>query len=341
MRAAGLRAGTGEALAAEGLNADDGADHVAVDVEVADAGARRDPPHGGLDTAVDAEGQAVARRVDRIDDAVEVAGPPADDVQHGPEHLAVQQADAVDLEDVRREEGAARRLGVQVAAGEHLRRALHMPDMVAQPRERRGVDDRADIRRQQAGVADPQFGDGAGQHGENPGGDILLQEQDARRGTALAGAVEGGQDDVVDDLLRQGGGIDDHGVLATGLGDQRHDRSRPGGQHAADAAGRVGRAGEGDAGDAQVGDEQAADLAAAGQQVQHVFRDAGAVQQPHRGRGDQRRLAGGLGHHGVAGGECGGDLAGEDRQREVPGADAGEHAAAVQPEPVLLARRAG
>ena len=37
MWAAGLGAGAGEALAAEGLHADDGADHVAVDVEVADA----------------------------------------------------------------------------------------------------------------------------------------------------------------------------------------------------------------------------------------------------------------------------------------------------------------
>src|SRR5215475_13898663 len=36
-RAAGLGAGAGEALATEGLHADDGADHVAVDVSVADA----------------------------------------------------------------------------------------------------------------------------------------------------------------------------------------------------------------------------------------------------------------------------------------------------------------
>ena len=36
VRAAGLRAGAGEADAAEGLRADDGADHVAVDVDVAD-----------------------------------------------------------------------------------------------------------------------------------------------------------------------------------------------------------------------------------------------------------------------------------------------------------------
>ena len=39
--------------------------------------------------------------------------------------------------------------------------------------------------------------------------------------------------------------------------------------------------------------------------------------------GDQRRLLGRLGDHRVAGGQRGRDLAGEDRQREVPRADAG------------------
>jgi hypothetical protein len=64
------------------------------------------------------------------------------------------------------------------------------------------------------------------------------------------------------------------------------------------------------------------------------------VEQAHGLGGDQRRLLGGLGEHRVAGGQRGGDLAGEDGQREVPGADADEHAAAVQAEGVGLARRA-
>ncbi len=73
--------------------------------------------------------------------------------------------------------------------------------------------------------------------------------------------------------------------------------------------------------------------------MQHVAGDAGLVQQPHGGGGDQRRLLGGLGDDGVAGGERGGDLAGEDRQREVPRRDAGEDAAAVQRQRVALAGR--
>ena len=50
-------------------------------------------------------------------------------------------------------------------------------------------------------------------------------------------------------------------------------------------------------------------LAVAGQQMQHVAGNAGLVQQPHRGGGDQRRLLGRLGDHGIAGGERRRDLA--------------------------------
>ena len=57
--------------------------------------------------------------------------------------------------------------------------------------------------------------------------------------------------------------------------------------------------------------------------------------------GDARRLRGGLGDDGVAGGERGGDLAEEDREREVPRRDAGEHAAPRQPQLVPLPSRAG
>src|SRR5260221_14775807 len=60
MRAAGLGPGARQALAAEGLHADDGADHVAVDVEVADPHPTLDRAHPLVHAAVDAEGEAVA-----------------------------------------------------------------------------------------------------------------------------------------------------------------------------------------------------------------------------------------------------------------------------------------
>src|SRR3546814_13029451 len=63
------------------------------------------------------------------------------------------------------------------------------------------------------------------------------------------------------------------------------------------------------------------------------------MQQPNGGGGDQRRLLRRLGDDGVAGGQCGGELAREDGEREVPGTDAGEDAAAVQAQAVPLAGR--
>ncbi len=59
----------------------------------------------------------------------------------------------------------------------------------------------------------------------------------------------------------------------------------------------------------------------------------------HLGR-DQRRLLGGLRDHCVAGRKRGDHLAGEDREREVPRADAGEHAATAQAQAIRLAGRA-
>ncbi len=79
----------------------------------------------------------------------------------------------------------------------------------------------------------------------------------------------------------------------------------------------------------------------AGHEVQHLARDAGFVQQAHGRERDERRLFRGLRDDGIAGGERAGDLAGEDRHRKVPRADAGEDAAAVQRDLVALAGRPG
>ncbi len=89
-----------------------------------------------------------------------------------------------------------------------------------------------------------------------------------------------------------------------------------------------------------VGQGGADRLAAAGDQGQQVRVQTGLVIEAHGFGGDQRRLLGGLGHDGVAGGERSGDLAGEDGQREVPRADGGEDAAAVQDQFIGLAGRA-
>src|SRR2546430_16099746 len=66
MRPAGLRAGAGEALAAEGLHSNYGADHAAVDVDVADARGAHHLVDEALDAAVAAKGGAVAGVADPL-----------------------------------------------------------------------------------------------------------------------------------------------------------------------------------------------------------------------------------------------------------------------------------
>ncbi len=95
-----------------------------------------------------------------------------------------------------------------------------------------------------------KFARGAHHHLEHALGHVVLHAQQAQRRAALAGGAEGGGDDVVGHLLGQRGGVDDHGVDAAGLGDQRRDRPVLGGERAVDDAGDLGRAGEDNAGDA-------------------------------------------------------------------------------------------
>jgi hypothetical protein len=93
----------------------------------------------------------------------------------------------------------------------------------------------------------------------------------------------------------------------------------PGGQRPVDRQAVSVPAGEGDACAAGIVHQGLADGAPLPrQQVQEVGGSPRLMEQPHGGGGDQRRLLGRLGEHGVAGGQRGGDLAGEDRQREVP-----------------------
>ena len=111
---------------------------------------------------------------------------------------------------------------------------------------------------------------------------------------------------------------------------------------AVDRLGRVGRAGEGHAGDARIGHQRGADLGpVARQQMQHIPRHPGAMHQLDRAHGDERGLLRGLGDDGIAGGQRRGDLAGENGEGEIPGADAGEDPAPRQLELVALAGRAG
>src|SRR5882672_4209463 len=98
VRSPRLRPGARQALTAEGLHADDRADHAAVHVDVADARGAHDLVDEALDARVDAEGEAEARVADPVEDGVEVFAAPGADVQHGAEDFAARQLIERELE---------------------------------------------------------------------------------------------------------------------------------------------------------------------------------------------------------------------------------------------------
>ena len=266
----------------------------------------------------------------------------ADEVEDGPERLAGEPADAVDLDQGRRDEAAVRVALVERALVEQAAGLAHAGDVPEQVLPGRLVDDGPDVGRELARVADLQLGHGTLEHLHDLRCHVLLEEEDAQGRAALASRAEGALDRVGDHLLGQGRAVDDHGVEAAGLGDEGADRGVARRHRTGDGPGGLGAAGERHTGDAGVGDERRSDRAAlAGQQDQCVRRHARLVQQVHDRGGGQRGGLGGLGDDAVAGGEGGCELAGEDGEREVPGADGDEHAARVQLQPVLLAGGAG
>jgi hypothetical protein len=202
---------------------------------------------------------------------------------------------------------------------------------------RRRVDDWPDVGVRLDRVAHFQLGERTSQDLQDARRGPFVDEEDALRRAALAGALEGGDDRVVDHLLGKRRRIDEHGVHAAGLGDERHDRPLARRERGVDALRRLDRAGEGDAGDAGIGDERHADrFAVADGNDRRVGRNAGLAQDLDRAHAGARRLLRRLRDHRVAGGERSGDLSGEDGEREVPRADAGEDAAAVQVQLVAL-----
>ena len=95
--------------------------------------------------------------------------------------------------------------------------------------------------------------------------------------------------------------------------------------------GGFGAAGEDDGIDAVVRDELLADgAAAAGGELQRRLRDAGSPETLAQLVGDEHGVGGRLENDGVAGGERGRDAAAWDGEREIPGRDDDDHAAATR-----------
>ncbi|CAB3925919.1 hypothetical protein LMG26858_05800 [Achromobacter anxifer] len=281
---------------------------------------------GFVNAGMHAKGQAVARAVDGVEQGVEFVALVAHHVQYRAEDFARQLADVVDLDDGRRDEGAVAAFAVEFHLVHTVARGAHRLDVPLDAVARFRVDHGPHVHRQAVRVAHAKFAHGAAQHGQHVIGIVFLHAQHAQRGAALACRIEGRGQHVEHDLLGQGRGIHHHGVLAAGLGDQRNGVAvvvQAVRQRARDDARDVGGAGEHHAAHAGIGHQlRTHGFAAARQQLHGAGGYAGRAQDGHGLRRDQRRLFGGLGQHGIAGGQRGRDLAREDGQREVPGADA-------------------
>ena len=287
--------------------------------------------HGFVNARVQAHGQAIAQSVDALHQAWQIVALVTQHMQHRAKDFALKQLEVGQLYQRGRHKMAlCRDLCAQRRLMDVQALGLEPGDVLFNAGLGVGVDHGADVSGQLGGVAAAQLLHGAVQHGQQPIGAIALHAQQAQGRAALACAVKGRGDNVLYGLLDQGGRIHNHGVLAAGLGHQHHGlavRAQSGGSLLVQQSGHFGGAGEQYTGHAGVGHQRGAHgFATAWQQLQHFGRDACLVQQVYGLLGNQRCLLGRLGKDGIAGGQSSGDLAGEDGQREVPGADADQGA---------------
>ncbi len=187
------------------------------------------------------------------------------------------------------------------------------------------VDHRPDISGETARIAHAAFGHCPAQHLQRVVGHVVLQTQHAQGRTTLTGAVEGGGQHVNHHLLGQRGGVNDHGVQAASFGYQRRRASlrvQTRRNIALQQRRHFGGAGKHHAAHAVIRSQFRADrFTTPRQQLDHASRHARFKQNVDTLRGNQRRLLCRFRQHAVTCGKGGGNLAGEDRQREIPRAD--------------------
>src|SRR5262249_51645105 len=85
VRPAGFRPRAREAGSAERLRADDGADHAAVDVDVADGEASEDPLDRRVDPRMDSERESIAELRDIAEQGVEIPCRKREEIEEGAE----------------------------------------------------------------------------------------------------------------------------------------------------------------------------------------------------------------------------------------------------------------
>ena len=191
-------------------------------------------------------------------------------------------------------------------------------------------------------VAHTELSGSAGNHLDHRIRSAFMQAQKPQGRAALTGRAKRALHHGVGHLLGQCGRVDQHGIDAAGLGNQRHDGAVFRGQRSLNNFGHRHRAGEDHAGNLRGRDQRRTHgVARSVQQLQRVLGNTCPVQQPDGVPGHARRLLGRLGQHGVASDQRSGDLAGKNSQRKIPRADADPDAAPGQTQLVGLAGRPG
>ena len=221
--------------------------------------------HPVVNPGVQTKGQPIARSIDRVDHGVEFMAFEGRHMQNGAEDFALHVSNAVHPQDCRADEGATFgrfevRNDTAFGAGGF--------DMLDDPFARGVVDNGANIGRQMPRIAHVQRLHGAREHADQVFGDVFLHIEAAHGGAALAGRLESAFDDGLHRLFGQGGAVDDHGVKATGLGDQQGAGGAMFGHVGADAQGGGGGAGEGHPVDVGIAGQRRAHLAATRQELQ-------------------------------------------------------------------------
>ena len=174
---------------------------------------------------MNAERQAIAGGVDGVADLRQPVRRIAHDMQDRPEHFALQPANRIDGEHMRREEHAIFQGRIDRKLAQQLGFERHAVGVLLQAVARLFVDHRPDIGGQLERIAERKFVHRAKNHLLHLVGGIFLQKENAQRAATLAGAVERRCIHIARDLLRQSRGIDNHRIHATGFCDDGWQRT--------------------------------------------------------------------------------------------------------------------
>ena len=205
VRTACFRAGTRFTLTAERLHANNGPNHVAVHIAVANTQLLRNLAHGAVDTRMDAHRQAITGRIDLIENLVQIARLVANNVNNRAKHLTFKNIKRRNFKAMRRKECAVLAFGQDVTGMQQLGFLGHAFGMRDKGFARFFVNHRSDVDIKEFRVTNAQFLHRPDQHVAKFIGDVFLNEQDAQGRATLPGGLESGNDRILNNLFRQCG----------------------------------------------------------------------------------------------------------------------------------------